>query len=276
MAYMFFLGAADPEMYRIEAILTEKEKKFCHAMRDGKPVHPGNAYFADPFPHEIPSNRKVVFVECAIHGMKPDLIIDHHRPGDPGYDKGPKLFWQASSLGQLSILLGHKPNPHDKILAAMDHCFNAAMHDECPGVSASQVMHTKIEAIAKRTGSAVEKVSAEIERFRSLLSSMPTVKIGEQAIYDLEEDLGIGYSLQYLAAQVAAVAERRAVILHLKNEENGAERLHLSGDVNQETVSAFLTEWAPAHNLSRLYGVPERGYAGGYRRYPACNLKNGK
>lgn len=99
---IWVLGASDPEMEQIERLLSEAGQDFTYATVDGQRVHPGNAYQA-----ELPAaatGTTVYLVEC--DGLqRPNgaevVVIDHHRPGDPGYGRPPEDFLPASSIGQV-------------------------------------------------------------------------------------------------------------------------------------------------------------------------------
>jgi hypothetical protein len=97
----WILGALDPEMEMIEKILTAAGENFVPATKDGKRVHPGNAYSADP----VEAKGELILVECQPQGAK-GTVVDHHRPGDPGYGKGPEDYFLGSSIGQVLTLLG--------------------------------------------------------------------------------------------------------------------------------------------------------------------------
>lgn len=95
------LGAPDPEMQAIRSLLEEAGIATVQATADGRPVHPGSAYRADPV--TVPDGSTVWRIECelAIHGAGEVVVIDHHRPDDPGYGRPPGRYWTASSLGQV-------------------------------------------------------------------------------------------------------------------------------------------------------------------------------
>ncbi len=121
-ARRWILGAADPEMVVIEALLRYAGEKFVHATAGGRRVHPGNAYAADPVAggatHWVECAPRETgqgwHGECAVCGADvangdvcvcaPAVVIDHHRPGDPGYGRPAAEFMAASSLGQV---IGH-------------------------------------------------------------------------------------------------------------------------------------------------------------------------
>lgn len=167
MKYVFVLGAKDPEMDRIE-VLTRNFVSIwwnggsCQwATAYGKPVHVGNAYSVDTPP--AGENETFVWVECRDRKNSGGVVIDHHRQGDPGFGLGPADFWQASSLGQIYNLLGlGEPPLEDKVLAAMDHCFSAAVRGECPGVGGYEVLTLKQEEIGRATNSDPEEVRFQV------------------------------------------------------------------------------------------------------------------
>jgi hypothetical protein len=99
---VWLLGAADPEMEKIEALLRECGEQYMYALDEhGERVHSGNAYRTAVPDTDI---NCVICVECAIIGQADDWIagrVDHHRPGDPGYGRQPSEFLPASSIGQV-------------------------------------------------------------------------------------------------------------------------------------------------------------------------------
>jgi hypothetical protein len=106
------LGASDPEMALIEELCRDYSIPYAYCVgADSRRVHPGNAYQACglqwPGQADGPGWGDVThLVECSPSGehrdgMRPDVVvIDHHRPGDPGYGRGPEEFLAASSVGQ--------------------------------------------------------------------------------------------------------------------------------------------------------------------------------
>lgn len=121
MEIIFILGASDPEMESIQELLDGANVNYIYAMKDGKRVHPGNAYSADipaddDYEDIVVRGGVMYLVECEINDPRlglhgnPDtpaivFTIDHHRPGDPGFGKGPEDFLSASSIGQVFTIL---------------------------------------------------------------------------------------------------------------------------------------------------------------------------
>ena len=123
MTRLWIIGAGDPEMERIEALLTGAGETVVRAEKSGCRVHPGNAYQADG--PAIPAGVDAIFfVECRLEEdvwakllpppTEPDeegaiivslrppcFVVDHHRPGDSGFGRPPAEFMAASSIGQV-------------------------------------------------------------------------------------------------------------------------------------------------------------------------------
>jgi hypothetical protein len=270
---MFLLGADDPEMREIVNVLVFYKYPFLHATKDNRYVHPGNAYQADPI--RLAKGAHLVLVECQPISIPEGVEvtrIDHHRPGDPGSGLPPAKFWQASSLGQLwetflypSKELYVSPSHDQLILAAMDHCPAAAIRGECPGVTARQVIDRKVTEIGAATKKSEDEVRERIAYYEVRLMDAPALRIGEDIVSDLRTDyLGEGYSLNLLAAQVAALAGGYIVLLKHRDAVGKEIKWSISGHATPQLIEAFMKDWAPAMGLTGIYGVPIRGYAGGY------------
>ncbi len=216
-----------------------------------------------------------MFVECSIIGYAPNSRIDHHNPDDLGYAMGPALYWKASSIGQLHAMLRVPPKESDYVLAAMDHCFNASMKGLCPGISVKDVRERKIAEIAKTTRLETEAVNKMIFRWRNEIESCKGwyemsgdhvyLVHNDDVVYNLtRENLGFGYSAEYLTAQVAGVESGFPIILKIRDTPNSQPRLHLCGDASPELVAYFMESEKDRGILEKIYGSPDRGYAGGF------------
>ena len=270
--FLFILGAEDPEMRRIEEILFGNANCcFLYALHNWQRCHPGNAYQADPLPYKLPfaedDDRQIVLVECQPSGIPSGMEIiriDHHRPGDPGYSLPPEGFWEASSIGQIHKLLGLPTVQHgDIVLAAMDHNPAGAIRGECPGVLAEEVIDRKVEEISKATGFDKETVLRRIQEMSDRLEKAPEVIIGGQALKDLRQFYGIGYSVELLSLQVVILKSGGGALLSARDAD-GRQKVTVAGHCSPACIEAFMQEWAPANGLTGIYGVPSRGYAGGY------------
>lgn len=184
------LGAdSDSEMIQIERRLRAAGEIVAYATIQGSRVHPGNAYRAtgwtffpwSPIVGEafFDDGGQIVFVECFVAGSGPAFerptIIDHHRPGDPGYGRPPEEYWEASSLGQVCALLGVQPIKRELLIAAADHCLEAAYRGRCPGVDPDELMRWRAESRAAFQKRPVEDVLADVEAARKRLRDAPTL-----------------------------------------------------------------------------------------------------
>jgi hypothetical protein len=143
----------------------------------------GTAYRADPVP------GATHWVECESPGQSRDVIIDHHRPGDPDYGRPPAEFLAASSIGQVIIALdrlGMEPwwNLTDTgradvmLTAAADHCLGAAYRGECPGVDPDELMRWRISTRAAHQGRSESEILGDVERAREALREAPVEILG--------------------------------------------------------------------------------------------------
>lgn len=111
MKRLWVLGAADPEMEAIETLLRACGERVEHALVRGERVSPAEAYHARlSSSADLRDVAEVYLVECDLVGNEIAQIdsvhrIDHHRPGDPGYDRPPAEFLSASSIGQVIRVL---------------------------------------------------------------------------------------------------------------------------------------------------------------------------
>ena len=264
---IYLLGANDPEMQAIWKMLRKIGAQIVYASISETRVHPGQAYRADPVP-ELNAGDTLVLIECQPTFI-PDgvnvIVVDHHRPGDPGYDLGPEHYWEASSIGQLHALLGVAPTAWRRLVAAMDHCFSSAVAGSCPEVSGHEVFAEAVDRTAASTGTDFPGVIQRIHHFAEIQKNSPVILIGNQEVKDFRDlDLGEGYSLDLLSAQIAAASRGYTALLRHHDPGDVAEKCSLVGHGTPETIRAFIEEWAPEEGLVHIYGVPVRGYAGGY------------
>ncbi len=263
--FFFLLGPHDPEMKMIETILKKMSLLFVYASASGKRCHPGNGYAADPV--DVPIGYTLVILECEpinVVNFRDVIRIDHHRPIDPGFHMGPALYWEASSIGQLHQLLDIKATSMAVTMAACDHSFHAAARGECPGVSPESAMSLGINETVLWTQTSEDYIRSRISHFRRELANAPEETIGGQSLKDLRKyHLGTGYSDAFLSTRLAVAEDNHVAILRLWDHSGVSEKIVLM-NARPETVQVFLDEWAPGQRLVNTYGVPNRGYAGGY------------
>lgn len=265
-----YYGVMDPEMKAIVQIATKMGIDIVAATAKGMPVDPSNAYDADPVPELRPGDR-LVLVECEPLVIPKDVTvvrIDHHRKGDRGWNMPPAQYWEGSSLGQFADMFKVPATRYLRALAAMDHCFQAALAGECPHVQPKVVLGLKIAAIAEAANCRQLTVRKLVGKHQRKLRAMPNaVRINGQGVIDYRQhDLGVGWSVDLLSAQVAVALERRVALFRHRDRQGGPHKVTLSGYATPEMVVAFQKVWAPANGLEKAYGHELRGYAGAYER----------
>ena len=211
MIRLWILGAPDPEMAAIETLLREECGEYVvYATLAHEPtrrVRPAEAYRDDltvapsesgpAWPGADPITVTIYTVECALPpgmGEARHVIVDHHRPGDPGYGMPPASFWDASSIGQvieqLSCCGGHHERGNDgccqwrvdaiarhQLVAAADHCLAAAYRGECPGVDPDTLMRWRVSSRAAFQGRDEAALLADVEATRRALREAPTIAL---------------------------------------------------------------------------------------------------
>lgn len=260
--FAFILGADDPEMNTIRAIALDHGYTVAEAMAEGRRVNPGTAYATDAFSGAIPQGAHVVAVECdgpafdALRDAGAFTVVDHHRPGDPGYGAPPQDYLRGSSLGQVLTLLGVKPTPEHRLVAAADHCLGAAYRGQCPGVDPDALMAWRAASRAAFQRRSADEVLADVRAAMTVIEAAPVVQLGDgAAVRDLR-----GADVPELPEAAARLGV--AVMATPGVRPGDRPKVNVLGG-DPPTIRAWMT-WAQAQGLADLYGDPERGFAGGY------------
>ncbi len=261
---VWILGASDPEMEMIEHVLRAHDQSITYAAADGKRVFPGNAYKATGILMggktyvDVSGIGDSICVECGFPGLQPAHVVDHHRPGDPGYGKGPEQFWEASSVGQTVNLLRQMLGtevvtiPSDALLAAAaDHCLAHAYAGRCPSIDPDELMRWRIASRAKfqRKDPATLLTLVEVAR----------AKVRERAVetkYGLLADFG-----EENVAELPEAASREGIAFlgtGLPGPDGRRKKVIMGGSPE------MIRHWMDTCNLRDVYGDPARGFAGGY------------
>jgi len=297
---LFVLGANDPEMDTIIDILEVVNYKFILATVNENICNPTNAYLADNDLSKF-KYKNIVFIECNhIKDIKTKYnlyYIDHHKKGDYGYNLDYKNFLSASSIGQLfkffikrdkeaadllSLSLMYKNNNkedyyfengqwllnhnefaiiipnHIVSIAAIDHCLADAYKGLCKGVNTEDIHREQINAISKKYNISKKELNILYNEFSNIISN------NTKNILDLTHlDLGIGYSLEYILLREIALFKNKSIALKIKNNFSEEEKLMLLC-ISKLEVENFLDKpYFNGYNLTNVFGVPTRGYAGG-------------
>lgn len=267
MSYTIILGAPDPEMGEIEAIARSAGSDVAYAMAGGRRVHPGSAYRADALSAPIQDGSTVVAVECGGTAVPADaLIIDHHRPGDPGHGRPPAEYLMASSIGQVLAMLGREPTEAQRLCAAADHCLAAAYRGECPGVDPDALMAWRVASRAAFQRRDHAAVIADIEAARLQLrmrfadayaSAVGPVMAGEEVHLDVDPVIDVGDAM--LPELPDAAAREGIAYVATVTERDGRRKRVL-----RAATPSQVHEWMATCGLADVYGDPARGFAGGY------------
>lgn len=260
---MFFvLGAQDGEMREIEKILKTHGIAHAHAAKSGARCDSSQAYGADGVV-KIGSNgaaRQAVlapylstaYVECSVSLRGPELRIDHHNPGDPGYEAEPADFMAGSSLGQTLALLGLAPTPDQRLLAAADHCLSAAYRGECPGVDPGELLFMRAAWQALMTQRSLTQTMASILNASKQARNRFDTRLGASVFHDptrMPRDLPEGAAYAGLP------------VIYRSLMPGGALKEMIKG-AGQTEIQAFMSRHEGLGR--RVYGNPYRGYAGAY------------
>ncbi|WP_019584504.1 hypothetical protein [Thioalkalivibrio sp. ALE16] len=289
--HFFILGAPDPEMARIERVLAIGSRLglvagYGRALCQGDPVHPKTAYSATDVAGGVPPGTPMVLVECGFDSEPPGVFahrIDHHSPGDPGFDRGPVEFWHGSSIGQVVEYLYRMNDPESEVnkdlaeallpfaedlfyAAAADHCLRDAYLGACPGIDPVRLEHWRAETRAFHQNVSPQQILSSFSQARAAvraaqqdpvrclrLAGKPMVRV-EGSVSDLPD----------AACQMGVPVE----YTHEHHKETGRCKVGILG-ADPDMIAAWMSERAPELGLEDVYGSPVRGYAGGYRALEA-------
>lgn len=258
---LFILGAIDPEMREIERVLGKHGYPAAWAAVGQQTCSSATAYDADSAVHIARGKRQaqlilprqpVVFIECAVSHINPTLRIDHHNPGDAGFDCGPRDYLRGSSLGQLLALLNLEPDPTQRLLAAADHCLTAAYQGECPGVDPDELLFMRASWQAKMT----------YRSFGVVMSSILEAARLVRERYDPQAGAALFLDPTLTVPDLPEGAARAGMPVRYRSMEPGGLIKEMIKGASPDAITAFMEE---NHKLGRrVYGNPYRGYAGTY------------
>jgi len=258
----FLLGAQDPEMREIQRVIAAAGMKYLHAARDGIRCSARNAYLAngavvagrDQTSREavVLPHAALIMVECHLLGHVPVARVDHHYPGDPGYDRPPQQYLAGSSLGQVLTLLEREPDNTQRLIAAGDHCLTAAYQGQCPDVDPHELLFLRASWRASMSGRSLVDVMSGILDAASYLEKHFDSDAGESVFLDPVE---VPLDLPEAAAYAGKPIRYRELL-------PGGELKEMLKGATPENIERFMQTHAEAGRS--VYGNPFRGYAGTY------------
>jgi hypothetical protein len=258
----FLLGAQDLEMREIQRVLAATGMKYLHASHDGIRCSARSAYGANGavltgrgqmsraavvLPHAA-----LIMVECHLLGHVPVARVDHHYPGDAGYDRPPREYLAGSSLGQVLMLLEMEPDSTQRLLAAGDHCLSAAYQGQCPGVDPHELLFLRAAWRASMSGRSLCDVMSGVLDAASRLKQHFDSDVAESVFLDPVE---VPLDLAEGAAYAGTPIRYRELL------PSGEMKEMLKGAA-PENIERFMQGHADAGRS--VYGNPFRGYAGAY------------
>jgi hypothetical protein len=259
---VFVLGAQDPEMREIQRVLDDARRPWVHAAVQGRRCNARTAYDGDGVVRlgpdgiaraaVLPPRAPAVFVECSVRGHPAWVQVDHHHPGDAGFEVPPERFLDGASLGQVLRLLGREPTPTQRLLAAGDHCLTAAYQGRCPGVDPDELLFLRASWQAKVSGRTLTEVVQGILDAAARVRRQFDAVTGEAAFLDptrVPRDLPEGAALAGLPVRYRGW------------REDGDLKEMLKGG-----TPAHIQRFMDGHRAAgrSVYGNPYRGYAGAY------------
>lgn len=262
MNLSFILGAQDPEMRAICKVLTQEKIPYYFASTEYNRCNSGNAYQANGIcsqessgfckPVVLVKNTTYITVECAVKNIDIQQNIDHHNEGDSGFSMKPKDYLKGSSLGQTLTFLGKEPTSDQKLLCAADHCLTAAYQGECPDIDPDELLFSRASWLAKILNITLGDVFNDIFTAKDLVNK------------NYCEEKQMSFFLDPLN-QPNYIAEASAYvgkpICYRRITPEGNIKEMLKGGTEQQ-ISDFLAQHQAEGR--RVYGNPNRGYAGAY------------
>lgn len=257
----FVLGGDDTEMRYITDILEEKGLSFVFASDEmGNRVTRRGAYRVD-----IPKlSRKQVWVECrprdySSHEMQSlgYHLIDHHNDGDPGFNKGPNKYWEASSIGQVCNLIGHPKTIELQMIAAADHCLNHAYNDGCEPIKRDQLLEFRLGHY--REG--IEVAKRKFGELTEIMKANRTYEFNGNLYFDATNVPG----LSFFVTDVSAYNNIPFISIRRKEGKNTGKVF--LGNTSKKDIAYFLSDGC--HTFGEVvdsFGDPKRQFAGAYIR----------
>jgi hypothetical protein len=250
MKYFFILGARDPEMQEIMRVLDVEGHPHALATIRGRPVRSSEAYVATGIQGLVPKNHRIVFVECAVLGLVPDEICDHHNEGDPGYGMPPAEYMDGSSLGQVLKLLNLEPTAEQRVIAAADHCLRHAYEGLCPGVDPATLAAWREKSRAEVRNITAEEMRSRIEAAMQALRDAPRIIVGGEEV---------AWFPGQMPEEIPEASARSGIPFCYARREGSRGK---SGIMS--AAPHVIRAWMRECGLTDVYGDPARGFAGGY------------
>lgn len=264
--FPFILGAHDPEMSEIARFLSSVGASFYYAATNGRRVRREDAYDATEllspsFSIVRPLPEEAVFVETFVSGILPVLRIDHHNPGDFGFDKLPVDYVLGSSLGQVLSLFSSPPDARQRLFCAADHCLSSAYAALCPMVEPDELLHFRLSWRSKVLRLPLSLV---FERFNVSLEIIRAAFSPISGRADFDDPFSLPPEIQEASAYLGIP------VCYVDFSFSGDIKRCIKG-ASYEAILLFMAEHR--ERGFPVYGNPYRGYAGAYLAGPSYERK---
>lgn len=250
------LGAFDPEMQEIQRVLSEMGVPWAPAHVRAHRVKAHQAYDADRLHANVPAGHAVLSVECAVRGLPADIEVDHHRPGDAGYGKGPSDYLAGSSLGQVLRLLNVEPTKRHRYTAAADHCLSAAYAGACPDIDPQELRAFRKQCKAEMRGIDPDEWDRQVEHAKRVILAADHVRIGGDKVAWFDETAGVRM-VPELSEASAQLGLPFVTVRSARPDTRAKAGIY-------SARPALVARWMNICGLKDIYGDPARGFAGGY------------
>lgn len=260
----FIVGAIDHEMSIILEMLVGAGYEPMFASQDGL-GNPGAVYKANRVSNDLgeeidlSSLRDVVLIECDFpnHKWEKMIRVDHHRPGDFGLLVTTKDE-ERPSIMQLHRLLTvldkehHVPLSTIKLVGGMDHDLPRTLRGEWPNVLRSRAIEAYLRRGMPVFGSDEDKETWQTEYD----IGAPVAHKWGIPVFEKWEGKG-----SHPLVTKTIINGGKYFLSTIKNNR---KKISLGGTNTPEEVTQIMG-WLKEDGYVDLYGVPERGFCGGYK-----------
>ena len=187
----------------------------------------------------------------------PISIIDHHKPGHPGYGLPPEKYMEASSLGQVLDVLDRGYTATDRLTAAADHCLGHAYQGKCPGVNPAELAAWRAKSRSKFLGIDLKAYLKMVEQAKTRIADLPVLSIHGARFLD---------SRNHQIRELPEASVQLGVPVLYSSAMKGGKYKEGILSATPEEIRAW-KHWVSCREyyaLTDIYGDPSRGYAGGY------------
>lgn len=272
------LGTEDHEMNGIERLWRKAGLPYVYAVGDeGKRVTYAEAYespaVSDPDLVKRCGNG-IITVECCVPDLASSCVdeLDHHRPGNKGYDGAPSEAWYLSSFGQaveskyFRQAVSSLVTPSDRIIGALDDNPRAVFQDLVPEANPKLASDVLLEGIGVMHGLNLACMRTLYENGSATFESLPAMKDWDSKVVDARS---IGASLEEhkalnrLLSLAHAYRTGKGVLTHCIE---GKPKLTLNG-ADENGVASFrdlAQQLIRNGEATGLYTNDRRGFGGIY------------